>query len=144
MKTSTDLEMLHEIIRILDEGTPEGHSVYDIIGIRDACHQAANGWDIEQVDVVEFWQIVEQIDTRKQVRHIPSVSGHELLNAMIANYAGLGRSWYMNPAARIEQEGRFDTLLHAVTVLHPEWTTEHATEWLTEHIDELRLAAIED
>lgn len=145
MKTGTDLEMLHEIIRILDEGTPEGHSVYDIIGIRDACHREAGGWNMALVSTEHFWHIVQAIDAanRSHPRKADGVTAESLLNAMIANYAAMfsprDEDTFYNEAG-----GRFDTLLHAVIVIHPDWTPKRASEWLIEHIDELRLSRIDD
>lgn len=136
----TDKDMREAIIRVLDEGTPDGHEAYDVEAILAACHKAANGWDLEQVDAVEFWQIVERIDTRDRERCTRTITARELLNAMIANFVA------QNPRRPRSEEhaGRFETLFHAVTVIHADWTPEQAEIWLIEHIDELHLAAIQD
>lgn len=140
----TDKDMQAEVIRALDEGTPDGYLVYDVRGIVAACHKilidSTDPWDLGLIDSDLFWQIVEQIDTRNRVRRIPAVSGHELLNAMIANYVACKPG---KPRSE-EHAGRFETLFHAVKILYPHWTEERVEEWLIEHIDELRLAAIED
>lgn len=62
-----------------------------------------------------------------------------LLNAMIANFASFG-TWRDSLQARAEHSGRFDTLLHAVTVLHPEWDETKAQEWLIERVNDVRAA----
>lgn len=140
----TDADMTAEVIRALDEGTPDGHTAYDVRGIVAACHRTGS-WDLAMMSTERFWHIVQAIDaaSRSHPREADGVTAESLLNAMIANYAAMfspsDENTFYNEAG-----GRFDTLVHALTVIHPDWTPEVAQTWLADRIDELRLSRIDD
>lgn len=139
VSTKTRHDMVGDIDTALDGGPDDNYGPY-MDEIVDACYAAAgNSWDLDQVDSETFWGIVERIMTRRPTFELEPepVTGGALLNAMIANYVGFGE-WQDRIAARAESYGRFDTLLHAVTVLHPTWTEDQATEWLAETCQDIR------
>lgn len=93
----TDADMTAEVIWILDEGTPDGHTAHDVSGIVEACHREAGSWDLAMVSTERFWHIVQAIDAanRSHPRKADGVSGEQLLGALVAFYAlqrGTGRN----------------------------------------------------
>lgn len=90
---------------------------------------------------VDSWDLRRSAYTARPVSTRGNVSGQEVLNAMIANFAGFGAwAWQDSPDARIKDNARFDTLLHAVTIVYPDWNEAQAEEWLVERVDDIRAA----
>lgn len=114
----TDADMTAEVIRVLDEGTPDGHTAYDVSGIVEACHREAGGWNMALVSTERFWQIVQAIDAanRSHPRKADGVSGEQLLGALVAFYTlrrGTGQG----------VKGA-DMLIEAARLLHDESKSE--------------------
>lgn len=102
----TDRDGRDFILRAL--GTDAGD--HDVDAIVEACREAANGWEFEQLDGVEFWQIVQnhandelkavRADKRKREIEHPviaaaqHVAGRTSTRYVFQIWSGLNDEWF--------------------------------------------------
>lgn len=135
----TDEDMRWEIIRTLDEGTPDGHSHYDVEGILNACHAAmidsTDSWNLDLLGASEFWTIVESCDARRLVRPVTPTAkptAEELVSTLVRFYAQRRNGRHSVPGSEV--------LIQAWQLVHG-GSEEDANEAVGELLQEIYASA---